>query len=90
MILQERKKINASVSVCAQKEVHRRVCDCVMTRLCVCECGCDEQLKEDLRPVRDFAVGQFACFVNQEDLASWEHRRKTARRCLLFAQRERC
>ncbi len=67
MILQERKKINGSVSVCAQKEVHQRVCECATTTLCECECECDEQLKEDLQLVKDFAVGLFACVINQED-----------------------
>ncbi len=66
MVSQERKKINARVSVCAQKEVHRRVCECAMMMLCVCECG--EQSKEDLQPEKGFAVGQFARVVNQEDL----------------------
>jgi hypothetical protein len=70
VILQERKKITASVSVCVQKEVRQRVCECAMTRLCVCECECDEQLKEDLQPVKDFAVGQFASVVSQEVLGS--------------------
>ncbi len=69
MILQERKKIDASVSVCAQKEVHQRVCECATTKLCECECECDEQSKEDVQPVKDFAVGLFARVVNQEDLS---------------------
>ncbi len=68
MFLQERKKINASVSVCAQKEAHRRVCECATTMLCECECECGEQLKEDLQQEKEVAVGQFARVVNQEDL----------------------
>ncbi len=88
MILQERKKINASVSVCAQKEVHRRVCECAMTKLCMCECECGKKLKEDLQSKKDFAVGLFALVVNQEDLASWESCCKNVRHCLLFAQLE--
>ena len=68
MVSQERKKINASVSVCAQKEVHRRVCECATTMLCECECACGEWLKEDLQLEKESAVGQFARVVNQEDL----------------------
>ena len=68
MILQERKKVNASVSVCAQKEVHRRVCECATTMLCECGCECCEWSKEDLQLEKEFAVGQFARVVNQEDL----------------------
>jgi len=59
-----------SVSVCAQKEVRLRVCECASTTLCECECECGEQLKEDLQPLKDFAAGQFARVVDQEDLAS--------------------
>ena len=70
LVLQERKKISASVSVCAQKEAHRRVCECATTTQCECECECGEQLKEDLQPVKDFAAGQFVRVVNQEDLGS--------------------
>ncbi len=66
MFSQERKKISASVSVCAQKEAHWRVCECATTTLCECECG--EQSKEDLQLEKEFAVGQFAHVVNQEDL----------------------
>ncbi len=88
MFSQERKKIIVSVSMCAQRVAHLRVCECATTRLCVCECECGEKLTEDLQPVKDFAVGLFACVVNQEDLASWERRHKFARRCLLFAQLE--
>ncbi len=66
MVLEERKKITASVSVCAQKEVRRRVCECVTMTLC--ECECDEQSKEDLQLEKESAVGQFARVVNQEDL----------------------
>ncbi len=87
MFSQERKKIIASVSVCAQKEAHRRVCECATKTLCECECG--ELSKEDLQPEKDFAVGRFARVVNQEDGASWERHHKTVRRCLLFAQLER-
>ncbi len=68
MFSQERKKINASVSVCAQKEVHRRVCECASTTVCECECECGEQLKEDLQPEKESAVGRFARVVNREDL----------------------
>ena len=57
-----------SVSVCAQKEVRRRVCECASTTLCECECECGEQSKEDLQLERESAVGQFARVVNQEDL----------------------
>ena len=57
-----------SVSVCAQKEVRRRVCECASTTLCECECECGEQSKEDLQLEKEFAVGQFARVVNQEDL----------------------
>jgi hypothetical protein len=89
VVLQEGKKINASVSMCTQKEVHRRVCECAMTKLCVCECECDEKLTEDLQPGKDFTVGLFGRVVNLEDLALWESRCKTVRGCLLFAQLER-
>ena len=59
-----------SVSVCAQKEVRRRVCECASTTLCECECECGEQLKEDLQQEMGYQAGQFARVVNQEDLES--------------------
>ena len=50
--------------MCAQKEVHRRVCECATMTLYVCECECGEQLKEDLQLEKETAVGRFARVVN--------------------------
>jgi len=44
------------------------VCECATTMLCECECECCEWSKEDLQLEKEFAVGQFARVVNQEDL----------------------
>ena len=56
-----------SVSVCAQKEVRRRVCECASTTLCECECECGEQSKEDLQQETGCLAGQFARVVIEED-----------------------
>ncbi len=67
-VSQERKKITASVSVCAQKGAHQRVCECATMTLWECECECGEQSTEDLQLEKESAVGQFVRVVNQEDL----------------------